>query len=101
MCCMTNSNLIIDAMIKVEVSDEEPKGLESQSQNLEIHSLCLAQEYPFRNNPMEEIEQNFLHSRESFKNPQDLVNEAKCQTSLKRPTGVSLVAPLMFCKCQI
>ena len=49
-------------MIKVKECDEEPKGPESQSQNLEIHSLRLAQEYPFRDDTMEEIEQNFLQS---------------------------------------
>ena len=36
---------------------------------------------------MEEVEQNLHHSRESFKDPQDLVSEAKHHANLQEALG--------------
>ena len=53
---MTKSNLIMDTLIEEEECDKESKGLKSQSQDLESHSLSHAQRFSFREDPMERIE---------------------------------------------
>lgn len=65
MCIKTKSISIMDTLIEEEKCEEEPKGLESQKKYLEIQSLFPAPRSPFREDPMEEIEQNFLHTGES------------------------------------
>ena len=53
-----------NAYLEEEESDREPRVLESQSQDQEMHCIPPAQRSPFRENPIEGIEKICQHSRE-------------------------------------
>ena len=66
-------NTAIDWVIE---SDQEAEDLESQSQDLDSHSLTPAQCNTPRDVHMAEVEKSFHQSGESFNDPQVLISEA-------------------------
>ena len=69
------------------MSDGAHSDPESQTQDQETHSLPLTQKSPPRETFMEGVEPGFLHSKESFKDPQDLASEAEHKANLQEVLG--------------